>query len=110
MGNHGVWADDEISCISINGLQLFITHTSTGCALKVGFTKTLLKQCMYKKYIHTTLPCGHYAHTQYTGSREIHVPGYVCLLDILKTGARREPFSNGLSSSNSNLVVVKAAV
>ena len=83
-------------------------YTLTGCAVKISLTKTL--NSVYTKYIHTTLPCGHYAYTQYTGSREIHVPGYVCSPDRLKIGAQLEPFSNGLSSSISNLVVVKAAV
>ena len=39
MGNHGVWADDEISCITITALQLFIMYTSTGCALKLASPK-----------------------------------------------------------------------
>ena len=42
MGNHGVWADDEIP---INVLQLFIMHTSTGCALNLVSPKKLPKQC-----------------------------------------------------------------
>ena len=109
MGNHGVWADDKTSCITINVLQLFIMHTSTGCAIKIGLAKNTT-QTVYTKYIDTVLACGHYAYTQYTGSREIHVPGYVCLLDRLKTGARLEPFSNGFSSSISNLVATKPAV
>ena len=86
MGNHGVWADDEISCITINGLQLFIMYTSIGCALKLSSPKHYPNGIHMHVHYNTTLPCGHYAYTQYTGSREIHVPGYVCLPDRLKIG------------------------
>ena len=106
MGNHGVWADDEISCITINVLQLFIMHT-TRYALNLASPKYYPNSV--HKYIHTMtmLPCSHHAYNQYTGSREINVPGYVCLLERLKIGARLD---NGLSSSISNLVTIKAAV
>ena len=37
MGNHGVWADNEISCIPLSLAN--IMHTSTGCALKLASPK-----------------------------------------------------------------------
>ena len=93
MGNHGT---------------IHYAHINRMCTKNWPHQNTT--QTVYTKYIDTMLARGHHAYTQYIGSREIHVPGYVCLLDRLKIGAQLEPFSNGLSSSISNMVPTKAAV
>ena len=72
MGNHGVWADDEISCITINGLQLFIMYTSIGCALKLSSPKHYPNGVHMHVHYNTMLPCGHYQ--EYIIKREGEYP------------------------------------